>query len=129
MVNSQSQVPDITSGRTGPEIATPSLEQFGYKQGLKRSLSLFDHVVYGLVIISPATFGIFGIVFNASEGMVPLVYSIGLVPILFTAMGYAFLSREFPVAGSVYSVPPWLAVGAVVLISLKLRGKQAALPA
>jgi len=103
MVNSQSHAAGVPAGRNDPEGASPSLEQLGYKQELKRSLSLFDLVVYGLVIISPATFGLFGIVFNKSAGMVPLVYLVGFVPMLFTAMGYAFLSREFPVAGSVYS--------------------------
>ena len=95
MGNSQSHVPD-------PETASASLEKLGYKQELKRSLSLVDLIIYGLVFISPTTYALFGIVFNKSEGMVPLVYLAGLVPMLLTAMGYAFLSREFPVAGSVY---------------------------
>jgi hypothetical protein len=49
------------------QSAAGSLEQFGYRQELKRSLSLFDLVVYGLVyinIVAPLT--TFGIVFNAS---------------------------------------------------------------
>jgi amino acid transporter len=71
---------------------------------LKRSLSLFDLLVYGLVFITPiAPFAAFGIVFNASAGMVPLVYIIGLVAMLFTALSYVAMSRAFPVAGSVYA--------------------------
>ena len=47
---------------------------------LRRSLSLRDLLVYGLVFIVPiAPFVIFGVVFNASKGMVPLTYVIGLV--------------------------------------------------
>jgi len=80
------------------------LEAFGYKQELKRSLTLFDLLVYGLIFISPtAPIAVFGIVYNASKGMVPLVYVIGLVAMLFTAFSYMAMSRAFPVAGSVYA--------------------------
>ena len=79
-------------------------ERFGYRQELKRSLSLVDLLVYGLVIISPiAPFGVFGFVFNASHGMAPLVYAVGLMAMLFTALSYLTMSRAFPVAGSVYA--------------------------
>jgi amino acid transporter len=86
------------------EAAAPSLEQFGYKQELKRALTLRDLLIYGLVIIVPAApFGVFGIVFNAAHGMVPLVYLVGLVAMLFTAMSYQALSEAFPIAGSAYA--------------------------
>lgn len=80
------------------------LEQFGYKQELKRSLGLLDLLVYGLVFIVPtAPFAVYGIVFNAGKGMVPLIYVVGLVAMLFTAFSYQALSEAFPVAGSVYA--------------------------
>lgn len=83
---------------------TPPLETFGYRQELKRSLSLFDLTVYGLVFINPiAPVAVFGFVFNASHGMVPLVYIVGLVAMLFTAWSYMSMSEAFPVAGSVYT--------------------------
>ena len=86
------------------EPVAASLEQFGYKQELKRALSLRDLLIYGLVLIVPAApFGVYGIVFNAAHGMVPLVYLIGLVAMLFTAMSYQALSEAFPVAGSAYA--------------------------
>ena len=82
----------------------PTLEAFGYRQELKRSLSLFDLTVYGLVFINPiAPVAVFGFVFNASHGMVPLVYIVGLVAMLFTAWSYMSMSQAFPVAGSVYT--------------------------
>src|SRR5262249_22659902 len=68
-------------------IATDaSLEQFGYRQELKRSLGLFDLVVYGLIgtnILAALTS--FGIVFNSSHGMVPLVYVVVVVAMCFTS--------------------------------------------
>lgn len=84
--------------------AGAGLQAFGYRQELKRSLSLFDLLVYGLLFISPtAPVPTFGIVFNESHGMVPLVYCVGLVAMLFTALSYMTMAHEFPVAGSVYS--------------------------
>ena len=87
------------------EIApTAGIEAFGYKQELKRSLTLFDLLVYGLVFIIPTSpIALFGIVFNASHGMVPLIYLVGLIAMVFTAMSYAAMSRAFPMAGSVYT--------------------------
>ena len=80
------------------------LEHFGYRQELKRSLGLGALVVYGLVFINPTSpFSIFGIVYNLSHGMVPLVYVFGLIAMTFTAASYIMMSRAFPVAGSVYS--------------------------
>jgi Amino acid transporters len=80
------------------------LAEFGYAQQLKRSLSLTDLLVYGLVFIVPiAPFVIFGVVFNSARGMVPLTYVIGLVAMVFTALSYREMSGAFPVAGSVYA--------------------------
>ncbi|MGB7739741.1 MAG: APC family permease [Steroidobacteraceae bacterium] len=87
-----------------PAGAATSVESFGYKQELKRSLSLSDLLVYGLVFIVPiAPIAVFGIVYNVSKGMVPLVYLVGLVAMVFTALSYMALSRAFPIAGSVYT--------------------------
>ncbi|RLV47746.1 APC family permease [Nocardioides mangrovicus] len=84
--------------------AEDELAEFGYRQELDRRLSTADLVVYGLVFMVPiAPWAIFGVVFNASKGMVPLVYVIGLVAMIFTALSYAQMAKAFPIAGSVYS--------------------------
>ena len=81
-----------------------SLESFGYKQELHRSVATVDLVIYGLVFMVPiAPWAIFGTVYNSSSGMVPLVYLIGLVAMVFTAMAYAQMAKSFPLAGSVFS--------------------------
>lgn len=81
-----------------------NLADFGYGEQLRRSLSLVDLLVYGLVFIVPiAPFAIFGVVFNAARGMVPLTYVVGLVAMVFTALSYREMSGAFPVAGSVYA--------------------------
>ena len=84
--------------------AQRSLESFGYKQELHRSVSTVDLLVYGLVFMVPiAPWAIFGTVYNSSAGMVPLVYVVGLVAMVFTALAYAQMAKSFPLAGSVFS--------------------------
>ncbi len=81
-----------------------SLEQFGYKEQLRRALSTKDLVVYGMIFMVPiAPYAVFGFVWHDAKGMVPLAYLVGLVGMFFTAMSYATMSRAFPVAGSVYT--------------------------
>lgn len=80
------------------------IEEFGYKQELKRSLTLTDLVVYGMIFMIPiAPFGVYGYVNAEAPGMVPLAYIIGMVAMLFTALSYGSMAKAFPVAGSVYS--------------------------
>src|SRR3954453_24026121 len=80
------------------------LAEFGYRQELNRTLSTADLLIYGLVFMVPiAPWAIFGVVFNQAKGMVPLVYLIGLVAMIFTALSYAQMSKAFPIAGSVYA--------------------------
>ena len=87
-----------------PMAEVARVEAFGYRQELRRSLSLSDLLVYGLLLIVPtAPLASLGFVYNQSQGMVPLVYIVGLVAMLFTAHSYMTMSRAFPVAGSVYA--------------------------
>ena len=81
-----------------------SVEQFGYRQELHRTLSLWDLTVYGLlfmVIIAPHS--IFGYVNRDAQGMAPLVYLVGFCAMFFTALSYVQMAKRFPIAGSVYS--------------------------
>ena len=81
-----------------------SLESFGYTQELNRSVSTVDLLVYGLVFMVPiAPWAIFGTVYNSASGMVPLVYVIGLIAMIFTALAYSQMAKSFPLAGSVFS--------------------------
>ncbi len=76
----------------------------GYRQELDRALKLRHLLVYGMVFIVPvAPVAVYGYVAQASHGMVPLVYLVGMVSMLFTALSYRELSAEFPWAGSVYA--------------------------
>ena len=80
------------------------LEEFGYKQELRRGMGLWDVVLYGvlfMVIIAPHS--IWGLVQQDALGMSTLVYIVGFIAIFFTALSYVRMSNKFPIAGSVYS--------------------------
>lgn len=80
------------------------LENFGYKEELKRSLTFWDLLIYGMIFMVPiAPFGVFGYVHEASKGMVALAYLIGMSGMIFSAFSYARMSEAFPIAGSVYA--------------------------
>ncbi|SFT84933.1 amino acid/polyamine/organocation transporter, APC superfamily [Geodermatophilus amargosae] len=102
--------PDLTKPGRGtgagavPAAGAAGVEEFGYRQELKRSLTFTDLLVYGLVFMVPiAPFGIFGSVFQGSGGMIALAYAIGGLAMAFTAASYSQMSRAFPMAGSVYT--------------------------
>lgn len=88
-------------------IRTTENEQgtnLGYKQELKRTLTLKDLIIYGLITMLPiAPIQVYGLIAQESFGMAPLVYLVGVVAMVFTAMSYSQMSKEFPIAGSVYS--------------------------
>ncbi|GAA3533212.1 APC family permease [Nonomuraea rosea] len=81
-----------------------NIEQFGYRQELRRGVGLTDLVFYGLVFMVPiAPFAIFGLVYSTSDGMPVLAYLVGMVALLFTAASYAQMVKAFPLSGSVYN--------------------------
>jgi amino acid transporter len=87
-----------------PPPLGPGIDQFGYREQLRRVLTTGDLIIYGLIFMVPiAPFSVYGFVWNDAKGMVPLAYLIGLIGMFFTATSYASMSRAFPVAGSVYS--------------------------
>src|SRR3954469_24749770 len=94
----------MVTSDTNSRSAQRKLESFGYTQELNRSVSTTDLLVYGLVFMVPiAPWAIFGTVYNSASGMVPLVYVIGLIAMIFTALAYWQMAKSFPLAGSVFS--------------------------
>lgn len=102
---------DIIEGNIGRGTAEGSVgdgaaegNTKGAASGLKRVLTISDLVVYGLIFMVPiAPFGIYGGVFEDSGGMPVLAYLAGAGAMVFTALSYSMLIKEFPVSGSVYA--------------------------
>jgi amino acid transporter len=81
-----------------------STTETGYKEELKRSFDLKALVVFGLVTISPiGPMLVYGEITPASGGMPSLAYVFGLIAMLFPAICYVRMSKEFPIAGGIYS--------------------------
>ena len=70
---------------------------------LKRSLTYWDLVLYGLAYIAPfAPLSTLGFVWIESNGLIVLAYLLGGVCMFFTAKSYAIMTEELATAGSVY---------------------------
>lgn len=84
------------------EAGTAPMTQDG--PGLRRSLTLRDLIVYGLLFIGPtAPMGTFGVLDARSGGAIGLVFVIATLAMAFTAWSYARMSRAVPLAGSVFA--------------------------
>ena len=71
---------------------------------LKRTLTLWDLVFYGIVLIQPtAPMGIFGVVSQEAHGHVVTTILIGMCAMLLTAMSYGRMARAYPSAGSAFT--------------------------
>ena len=80
------------------------VEKAGYKQELKRALTLKDLVLFGLLTVLPiAPVQVYPSIAQGTGGMVPLVYITGVVVLLFTVLSYRLLSQEFPYTGASYN--------------------------
>lgn len=80
---------------------TPALNQSLH---LRRSLGLWNLLIYGIVLIQPtAPMPVFGIVNNQARGHVVTTLLIGMVAMLFTAISYGRLASAYPSAGSAYT--------------------------
>lgn len=71
---------------------------------LKRTLTLWDLVFYGVVIIQPvAPMGIYGVVSMEARGHVVTTILIGLCAMMLTAFSYGKMAAAYPSAGSAFT--------------------------
>jgi putrescine importer len=71
---------------------------------LRRALTLWDLVFYGIVLIQPvAPMGIFGVVSLEARGHVVTTILIGMCAMLLTAVSYGRMARVYPSAGSAFT--------------------------
>lgn len=71
---------------------------------LKRTLTLRSVVLFGLAYMTPIiVLGTFGLLADATHGVVAGAYALALIAMLMTAHSYGVLAAEFPTAGSAYT--------------------------
>src|SRR6476646_11680781 len=71
---------------------------------LRRSLTLWDLILYGIIVIQPtAPMPAYGVFSNAGGGHVVTSILIAMIAIVFTAMSYGRMARVYPSAGSAFT--------------------------
>ncbi len=71
---------------------------------LKRSLTLWDLILYGVIVIQPvAPMSVFGVLSNRGHGHVVTTILVAMVAMLFTAISYGRMARVYPSAGSAFT--------------------------
>ncbi len=71
---------------------------------LKRTLTLWDLILYGIIVIQPtAPMPAYGVFSNEGQGHVVTSILIAMIAMVFTAMSYGRMARVYPSAGSAYT--------------------------
>ena len=71
---------------------------------LRRTLTLWDLVLYGIIVIQPvAPMSVFGVLSDSGHGHVVTTLLIAMVAMLFTAFSYGRMARAYPSAGSAFT--------------------------
>jgi amino acid transporter len=71
---------------------------------LRRTLGLWDLILYGIVVIQPtAPMPVFGVVSQRAHGHVVTAVLIAMFAMLFTAISYGRMARAYPSAGSAFT--------------------------
>ena len=73
------------------------------KAGLRRSLTFWDLVLYGIILIQPtAPMPSFGVIYAEGRGHVVTAILFALVAMLFTAISYGRMAKIYPEGGSAF---------------------------
>jgi len=71
---------------------------------LRRTLTLWDLILYGVIVIQPvAPMSVFGVLNDRGHGHVVTTILVAMVAMLFTAISYGRMARAYPSAGSAFT--------------------------
>jgi putrescine importer len=71
---------------------------------LRRTLTLWDLILYGVIVIQPvAPMSVFGVLSERGHGHVVTAILIAMVAMLFTGISYGRMARAYPSAGSAFT--------------------------
>jgi putrescine importer len=71
---------------------------------LRRTLTLSDLILYGIIVIQPvAPMSVFGVLSDRGRGHVVTAILIAMVAMLFTGISYGRMARAYPSAGSAFT--------------------------
>jgi len=76
----------------------------GAKPTLRRALTLWDLILYGVIIIQPvAPMSVFGVISDRGHGHVVTTLLLAMLAMLFTAISYGRMAAAYPSAGSAFT--------------------------
>ncbi|MGA9073621.1 MAG: APC family permease, partial [Candidatus Sulfotelmatobacter sp.] len=85
-------------------METPSAVAVSSAPRLRRTLTLWDLILYGVIVIQPvAPMSVFGVLSDRGHGHVVTTILIAMVAMLFTAISYGKMARAYPSAGSAFT--------------------------
>lgn len=83
---------------------TAATAQHSAPATLKRTLGLWDLILYGVIVIQPvAPMSVFGVLSEKGHGHVVTAILIAMVAMLFTGISYGRMARAYPSAGSAFT--------------------------
>src|SRR5579872_3815797 len=90
-----------------PNMSTATVPQQGSSLSapkLKRTLKLWDLILYGVIVIQPvAPMGVYGVISERAGGHVVTTILIAMFAMLLTAISYGKMARAYPSAGSAFT--------------------------
>ena len=85
-------------------METTSVPAVSSAPRLRRTLTLWDLILYGVIVIQPvAPMSVFGVLSDRGHGHVVTTILIAMVAMLFTAISYGKMARAYPSAGSAFT--------------------------
>jgi amino acid transporter len=85
-------------------VSSPAAAGAPAPQHLRRALSLWDLILYGIIVIQPiAPMSSFGVVSDTGRGHVVTTILVAMVAMLLTAVSYGRMARVYPSAGSAFT--------------------------
>src|SRR5437660_11987569 len=85
-------------------METPSAVPVSSAPRLRRTLTLWDLILYGVIVIQPvAPMSISGVLSDRGKGHVVTAILIAMVAMLFTGISYERMERANPSVGSAYT--------------------------
>jgi amino acid transporter len=88
----------------GARLSSEAAVVTNAEQGLRRTLTLWDLILYGVIVIQPvAPMSVFGVLSERGRGHVVTAILIAMVAMLFTGISYGRMARAYPSAGSAFT--------------------------
>src|SRR5579884_3789454 len=87
-----------------PLMASEATQPAGTTTTLRRTLTLWDLILYGVIVIQPtAPMSVFGVLSDRGRGHVVTTILLAMIGMLFTAISYGRMARAYPSAGSAFT--------------------------